>query len=91
MIEQISQTAEYIKSKVSDIPQIAIILGTGLGALVDHITDKQYIPYAEIPNFPILSLLLKLRHGKFGIYAILHRFFPIREGFIGRLAAKRRH
>jgi purine-nucleoside phosphorylase len=34
----------------------AIILGTGLGALVDYIEDKQYIPYSEIPNFPISTV-----------------------------------
>ena len=56
MIKKISQTAEYIKAKVPEIPQIAIILGTGLGALVDHIEDKQYIPYTEIPNFPISTV-----------------------------------
>ena len=37
MLEKINQTADYIRSKVSDLPKTAIILGTGLGALVDHI------------------------------------------------------
>lgn len=56
MIEKIKETAAYIRSKVQDIPTTAIILGTGLGALVDHIEDKQYIPYSEIPNFPISTV-----------------------------------
>lgn len=56
MITLIKQTADYISSKVADIPQTAIILGTGLGALVDHIEDKQYIPYSEIPNFPVSTV-----------------------------------
>jgi len=56
MITLIKQTADYISSKVANIPQTAIILGTGLGALVDHIEDKQYIPYTEIPNFPISTV-----------------------------------
>ncbi len=56
MLEKINQTAEYIKSKVSDMPKTAIILGTGLGALVDHIDNKQYIPYSEIPNFPVSTV-----------------------------------
>lgn len=38
------------------MPRIAIILGTGLGALVDHIEDKQYIPYTEIPNMPVSTV-----------------------------------
>ncbi len=56
MLEKIRQTADYIRSKVSDMPTTAIILGTGLGALVDHIEDKLYIPYKEIPNFPVSTV-----------------------------------
>ncbi len=56
MLQQIKQTADYLRTKVNDMPTTAIILGTGLGALVDHIEDKQFIPYAEIPNFPISTV-----------------------------------
>ena len=56
MIEKINQTATYIRSRVSSIPETAIILGTGLGALVDHIEDKTFIPYTEIPNFPVSTV-----------------------------------
>ncbi len=56
MLEKIKQTADYIKSQVSEIPSTAIILGTGLGALVDHIMDKQYLPYSQIPNFPVSTV-----------------------------------
>lgn len=56
MLEQIRQTADYIRSQVGSIPETAIILGTGLGALVDHIDDKKYIPYKEIPNFPVSTV-----------------------------------
>lgn len=57
MIDQINKTAEYIRSHVDrEMPETAIILGTGLGALVDHIDDKIYIPYTEIPNFPVSTV-----------------------------------
>lgn len=56
MIEKIEQTAEYIRTRVASLPDTAIILGTGLGALVDHIEDKQFIPYSEIPNFPVSTV-----------------------------------
>lgn len=52
MLEKINQTADYLRSKVSDMPKIAIILGTGLGPLADMIEDKIVIPYHDIPNFP---------------------------------------
>lgn len=56
MLEKINQTADYLRTKVADMPEIAIILGTGLGSLVDHIEDKQVIPYSEIPNFPVSTV-----------------------------------
>lgn len=56
MLETIKQTAEFIKGKISEIPTTAIILGTGLGALVDHIDDKKFIPYKDIPNFPVSTV-----------------------------------
>ncbi len=56
MIERIRQTASFLQARVNDMPDTAIILGTGLGALVDYIEDKQFIPYSEIPNFPISTV-----------------------------------
>lgn len=57
MIEKIKETASFLHSRVEgDMPRIAIILGTGLGALVDHIEDKQYIPFTEIPNMPVSTV-----------------------------------
>ena len=53
MLEKIKETAQFLSDRVKgEMPRIAIILGTGLGPLVDHITDKQVIPYHDIPNFP---------------------------------------
>ena len=37
-------------------PKTAIVLGTGLGQLASEITDKQEIPYSEIPNFPVSTV-----------------------------------
>lgn len=56
MLEKIQETADYIRTKVGTMPTTAIILGTGLGALVDHIDNKVYIPYTEIPNFPVSTV-----------------------------------
>ncbi len=57
MLEQIRQTADYVRSRVEgEMPKTAIILGTGLGALVDHIENKQFIPYTDIPNFPLSTV-----------------------------------
>lgn len=56
MIDKIQETADFIRAKVGQMPTTAIILGTGLGALVDHIDEKQFIPYEDIPNFPVSTV-----------------------------------
>ena len=56
MLQIIKETADYLRGRIDEIPSTAIILGTGLGDLVDHMTDKIYIPYSEIPNFPISTV-----------------------------------
>ncbi len=56
MLEKIRQTADYIKSKVDKCPDTGIILGTGLGQLVDHIDIVTELPYNEIPNMPVSTV-----------------------------------
>lgn len=56
MLKKIEETASFIKKQVGNIPNVAIILGTGLGELVHEITDKQEIPYEQIPNFPVSTV-----------------------------------
>ncbi len=43
---------DAILQKVSFKGKIGVILGSGLGGLVDVMTDKAYIEYKDIPNFP---------------------------------------
>lgn len=56
MLEKIQETAAFIKNKVGNIPNIAIILGTGLGELVHEISNKKELPYENIPNFPLSTV-----------------------------------
>ena len=56
MLEKIKETANFLRARVTEIPDLAIILGTGLGDLVDHIEEKTYIPYSEIPNMPVSTV-----------------------------------
>lgn len=56
MIEQIKETTKYIKSRYSKTPGVGIILGTGLGALVNEIQIEETISYQDIPNFPVSTV-----------------------------------
>lgn len=48
--------AEYIKSKVNLQPKVGIIFGTGLGSVAELIENPVYIPYTEVPNFPVSTV-----------------------------------
>lgn len=53
---KITESVEFINQTSNIKPKIAIILGTGLGKLVEDIKEKKIIPYSDIPNFPISTV-----------------------------------
>ena len=57
MLEKILETVDFIKSKTNGFePEVGIVLGSGLGGLVNVIDTQYSIPYAEIPNFPVSTV-----------------------------------
>lgn len=69
MLNRIQETADYLKGKVHTLPEIAIILGTGLGKLGEEIAERQEFAYKDIPNFPVSTVAGhngKLIFGKLG-------------------------
>lgn len=49
---QIEAAAAFIKERVKIAPRLAMVLGSGLGAMAGEIAADATIPYAEIPSFP---------------------------------------
>ena len=56
MWNKTQETVSYLKSKGFTTPAYGIILGTGLGSLVEDIDIEIRIPYDEIPNFPVSTV-----------------------------------
>ena len=56
MLETIKEAADYLRRKAPFKAEKGIILGTGLGALVDEIAVEYVIPYQEIPHFPLSTV-----------------------------------
>ena len=53
----IRESIEYIKHRIVDFnPEIGIMLGTGLGGLVNEMEVEHQLMYSNIPNFPISTL-----------------------------------
>ena len=46
------ESAEAIRSSTSEIPRVAIVLGSGLNELAGRVQDARAIPYNQIPHFP---------------------------------------
>ncbi|MBQ9915354.1 MAG: purine-nucleoside phosphorylase [Clostridia bacterium] len=53
MLAKLNEAAEYIREKLTCRPEIAIILGTGLGEFADLMENPVTIPYGDIPHFPV--------------------------------------
>ncbi len=56
MIKYIKETTEYLQSKGFDNPEIGIILGTGLGQLINDVEIIAEVSYNHIPNFPTATV-----------------------------------
>ena len=56
MLKRIQETVKYINQQIDSAPEVGIVLGTGLGGLVNEINNSTKIPYTEIPNFPVSTV-----------------------------------
>ena len=53
LYDQIEEARAAIQSRWKGRPRVGIILGTGLGGLVEEIETEAVLPYGDIPHFPI--------------------------------------
>lgn len=52
----IDKAATFIGGKLTKLPEIGLILGSGLGVLADEIENPVMIPYGDIPDFPVSTV-----------------------------------
>ena len=52
LYQSVQESVSFLRSRLPDAPEAAIILGTGLGGLDDRVQATVTIPYQEIPHFP---------------------------------------
>ncbi|MDR2627501.1 MAG: purine-nucleoside phosphorylase [Dysgonamonadaceae bacterium] len=56
MLEQLKETVSWIKDRVQTAPEIAVILGSGLGNLAQYIREETSFAYETIPHFPLSTV-----------------------------------
>jgi purine-nucleoside phosphorylase len=54
---QVTEAASFIRSRLTQKPQIGLILGTGLGGAAEAMEGKVVIPYEDIPHFPVSTVV----------------------------------
>ena len=85
-LKNFNETVDYIKSQTECVPEIGVILGTGLGGLVKEIEIIDEIPYQNIPHFPVSTVEShsgKLIFGKLGgkVVVAMQGRFHYYEGY----------
>ena len=56
LYDQIQESVAAIRRTITRAPQVAVILGTGLGRVGEHLANPQRIAYAAIPHFPVSTV-----------------------------------
>lgn len=55
-MNDINRAVDAIRAKIDIVPEVGMVLGSGLGSLADSVEDAVIIPTAQIPNWPISTV-----------------------------------
>ncbi len=55
--ERVEAAAEAVRLRCGTVPELAVILGSGLGDVEVRVTDAIAVPYAELPNWPLSTVV----------------------------------
>jgi len=51
--DKVAEGARYVRSKMSGLsPRVGLVLGSGLGAAANAVSEAVFVPYRDIPHFP---------------------------------------
>jgi len=56
MLQAINEAVSFIRQRIKEAPGTAIILGSGLGNIVDQMRVEHAVDYQEIPHFPVSTV-----------------------------------
>jgi purine-nucleoside phosphorylase len=56
-LEEIDRIAGVVHSKSKSQPRIGLILGTGLGGVAEAVQQPTIIPYSELPEWPVSTVV----------------------------------
>ena len=56
MLQYIEEAVAFLKQRGFERPEIGIILGTGLGKIIENVKIEAEVSYNHIPNFPTATV-----------------------------------
>ena len=56
-LERVRLAAAFVAERVSALPRVGVVLGSGLGAFAEQLSSLSRIPYSEIPDMPRSSVV----------------------------------
>ncbi len=56
-LAQIDEAADEIRRRISTEPGVGMILGSGLNGLADSVQNPVFIPYTDLPHFPVSTVI----------------------------------
>jgi purine-nucleoside phosphorylase len=55
--DRVEEAAAFLRGRLGEVPPIAVVLGSGLGAFADRLEDAERVPYAQIPHWPASTVV----------------------------------
>jgi len=55
--DQVKEAADAVRSRISEIPEIAVVLGSGLGDFANSLGGAVTMPYGELPHWPVSRVI----------------------------------
>jgi len=55
--DQINEAADAVRARVRELPEIAVVLGSGLGEFANALGDAVSLPYAQLPHWPAARVI----------------------------------
>jgi purine-nucleoside phosphorylase len=52
LFDRVSEASAWLSARIAPVPEVALVLGSGLGAFGDRLDGSTVVPYAEIPHWP---------------------------------------
>ena len=50
--QRVEEAVDFLRDRITEPPEIVVVLGTGLGSLVEQMESPEIFPYEDLPGFP---------------------------------------